>query len=211
VDRREGRCFHCKRKGHLARNCKEERVDSRERGRDNGRRGGRDARERIRISISPSPSWYDNESCATSEREKDTEKRVRKALDNRRKERGGGGGGARGGKRRSPSPYSYDSRSYSKEDSYKRKGRKSRSNSQRKKGGSRSAGSKSGGSLRQYSKHSVRSQESPRGEIKEDYPSRVLRSKTPEEALPETNGHVEDKNPEAAATEQPPVETAGKD
>ena len=144
VDRREGRCFHCKRKGHLARDCREEgRGDSRDRGRGGGGGRGSSFKGRIRVSISPDPSWFGNDSCNTSEMDKDRKDRVMKALDNmNRKPRGGGG--YRGGKRRSPSPYSDYSRSYS-DDSYRKKGRKSRSASVGRKGkrDSRSAGSKS--------------------------------------------------------------------
>jgi hypothetical protein len=126
--------------------------------------------------------------------EKDIEKRIRRAMDRSRKDRGG-----YRNKKRSPS-YSYDSRSrsYSGGGSYRRKGKRSRTPpSERKRGGSKShSKSRSDGSYRQYSKQSPRS---PRGEIQEEYPSRVLRSKSAgsHDGKPETNGHVEDKNPEA--------------
>jgi len=132
-----------------------------------------------------------------------------KALDNMNRKPRGGGGGYRGGKRRSPSPYSDYSRSYS-DDSYRKKGRKSRSASAGRKGkrDSRSAGSKSEGSYRQYSKHSEH-QGSPRGEIE---PGSAPRSKSAgsQGPKPEENGHAEDKKQDAPV-EEAPAEVPQKD
>jgi hypothetical protein len=128
--------------------------------------------------------------------EKDVSARLKRAYD--RSKGASKGAGGRATKRRSPS-YSYDSRSrspsYSRDgDSFKKKGEK---------GGrrSRSAASvKKDSRSRSKASDWSKSQKSPRGEIT----SRVLRSRSAgsqEPKLEETNGHAEEKNPEAPVEE----------